>query len=174
GHLAVVLAGGRQLHVVLVDELLLEPHRVLFLDVLRLLRRDGGFGGGVHAALHSLIESAKVPACSRIGAIWPVFSAYLNAVYGTFCLASTSCSIGRSSSAGSQNDGAAKITPSAEPFFTCLSRYWPLSSRFASYFAAVEAERCRNAFDSSSSGLPSAGTSSSSQRVTSMKSSSTM
>ena len=31
-------------------------------------------------SLQSLIESAKVPACSRIGAIWPVFSAYLKAV----------------------------------------------------------------------------------------------
>jgi hypothetical protein len=33
-----------------------------------------------YAADHSLIESANVPACSRIGAIWPVFSAYLKAV----------------------------------------------------------------------------------------------
>ena len=39
-----------------------------------------------YAALHSLIESANVPACSRIGAIWPVFSAYLKAVCGTLCL----------------------------------------------------------------------------------------
>src|SRR5208282_5243020 len=99
---------------------------------------EGGRGGRApHAALHSLIESAKVPACSRIGAICPVFSAYLNAVYGTLCWASTSCSIGRSSKAGSQNDGAAKITPSAPRLSTCLSRYTPLSSRRASYLAAV-------------------------------------
>jgi len=31
-------------------------------------------------ALQSLMESAKVPACSRIGCICPEFSAYLNAV----------------------------------------------------------------------------------------------
>ena len=34
----------------------------------------------VMLALHSLIESANVPACSRIGCIWPEFSAYLNAI----------------------------------------------------------------------------------------------
>ena len=45
------------------------------------LRGDDGTKGAAHyAALHSLIESANVPACSRIGAICPVFSAYLNAV----------------------------------------------------------------------------------------------
>ncbi len=42
--------------------------------------------GGVlaHAStpLHSLIESAKVPACSRITWNWPLFSEYLNAVQG--------------------------------------------------------------------------------------------
>src|SRR3970282_18489 len=96
-----------ELVVVLRDHLLLQVHGVVLDDLL--LR-----GRGVaHAALHSLIESAKVPACSRIGAICPVFSAYLKAVYGILCLASMPCSIGRSRSAGSQNDGAAKITPSA-------------------------------------------------------------
>ena len=83
-HLRASCVRGRELVVVAVDHLLLQPHRVLFLH-----RRDGFFrrGGGrhhlyrcAHAALQSLIESAKVPACSRIGAIWPVFSAYLNAV----------------------------------------------------------------------------------------------
>ena len=45
-------------------------------------RRPGGDNLRLcrHAALHSLIESAKVPACSRIGCIWPEFSAYLNAM----------------------------------------------------------------------------------------------
>ena len=50
----------------------------------------------------------------------------------------------------------------------------PFSAWVVSYLAAEVAERCRNALDSSSSGSALAGTSSSSQRVTSMKSSSTM
>src|SRR6185369_4833316 len=103
--------------VVAIDHLLLQPHRVFLLHRRHgLLWRGSGrdhLDRRAHAALHSLIESAKVPACSRIGAIWPVFSAYLNAVYGILCFARISCSIGRSSSAGSQKDGAAKITPSA-------------------------------------------------------------
>src|SRR5205085_1872978 len=136
-------------------------------------RRHDLDGGGVHAALQSLIESAKVPACSRMGAIWPVFSAYLKAVWGMPCLVSTSCSIGRSSRAGSQNDGAAKITPSAPRVLTCFIRKTPFSSRVFSYLAAVVAERCRKALLNSSSGLALLGTSSSSQRVTSRKSSST-
>src|SRR5512145_2450895 len=104
--------------------------------------RHAADGWAAHAVLHSLIESAKVPACSRIGAICPVFSAYLNAVYGIFSGASTDCSIGRSSSAGSQNEGAAKMTPSAALFRTDSTRNRPLCSRFSSYFEEVETERC--------------------------------
>jgi hypothetical protein len=60
-----------------------------------------------------LIESAKVPACSRITWNWPSVSEYLNAVHGIPVRSSASCSIGCSRSAGSQKLGAAKITPSA-------------------------------------------------------------
>jgi hypothetical protein len=80
--LAAVVRGG-EFVVVAVDHFLLQQHRVLFLRrrdrLFRGLRRRHLYGGA-HAALQSLIESAKVPACSRMGAIWPVFSAYLNAV----------------------------------------------------------------------------------------------
>ena len=58
---------------------------------------------------------------------------------------------------GSQNDGAAKMTPSAPRVLTCFSRNTPFSSRVVSYLAAVDAERCRKAFESSSSGLPFGG-----------------
>src|SRR5450756_309834 len=112
--------------------------------------RKRGPCSAAHAALQSLMESAKVPACSRMGAIWPVFSAYLNAVYGTLCWARMACSIGRSSKAGSQNDGAANTTPSAPFDFTWCSRYLPLSSFFSSYLDAVDAERWRKALDNSS------------------------
>jgi hypothetical protein len=59
--LAVVGARGGQLHVVLVDQLLLQPHRVLFLDVLRLLGGPvGGLGmaiGGVHLVVSGFVGS---------------------------------------------------------------------------------------------------------------------
>src|SRR5690606_16684890 len=171
GDLAAFLVRAGELRVVAVDELLLEQHRILFYDVL--LWRGLRCGGGRHAALQSLMESAKVPACSRMGAIWPVFSAYLNAVYGILCFARISWSIGRSSSAGSQKDGAAKMTPSAPRIFTWRSRCLPLSSFLSSYFDEVCAERCRNASESASSGGFSSETSSSSQLWMSWKSSST-
>ena len=62
-HLAPALAGLRQRLEVLADHLLLHHHAFFFLYA------------GVHAATpQSLIESAKVPACSLITWTWPVFS----------------------------------------------------------------------------------------------------
>ena len=58
--------------------LLLLLHGGVFFDFF-----DACFGGrcvGVHYPLQSLIESAKVPACSRMGCICPEFSAYLKAM----------------------------------------------------------------------------------------------
>ena len=60
-------------------------------------------------------------------------------------------SIGCSSSAGSQNEGAAKITPLGAARLDLPSGIRP-SSRVASYLAAVLALRCRKALESSSSG----------------------
>src|SRR5208282_6494096 len=114
------------------DHLLLLEHRE-FLDGL-------GDRLGAHWLLHSLIESAKVPACSRIGCICPEFSAYLNAMKGMPASLSTCCSIGRSSRAGSQKLGAAKMTPSAPERWTARTRYWPFSFRSGSYLAAVDSE----------------------------------
>src|SRR5208282_3742393 len=93
--------------------LLLLQHGSILDGLLR--RRAGGDNLCLrrHAALHSLIESANVPACSLIGCICPEFSAYLNAMKGMPASLSTCCSIGRSSRAGSQKLGAAKMTPSA-------------------------------------------------------------
>jgi hypothetical protein len=47
------------------DHLLLQQHAALF----------DGFGSGVHACPHSLMESAKVPVCSLNTWYWLVFSA---------------------------------------------------------------------------------------------------
>jgi hypothetical protein len=119
------------------------------------------------------MESAKVPACSRTGCICPEFSAYLKPMWGTWAASRRLSSMGRSSSAGSQKLGAAKITPSAPLSFTASRMYFPFSFSSGWYFAEVSAERCRKACERASSGSPAVGTSSSSQRFTSMKSSST-
>ena len=58
------LVRGGELVIVAVDHLLLQPHRVLFLDLRRGLLgrlRRRHLDRCAHAALHSLIESAKVP-----------------------------------------------------------------------------------------------------------------
>ncbi len=54
-HLAVVGPRRGELHVVLVDQFLLQPHRVFFLDVLRLLGRAGGAGHGDGLAVHGVL-----------------------------------------------------------------------------------------------------------------------
>ena len=62
--------GPGELAVVVGEHGLLQVHAAVFPDV----------GDGGHAAPQSLIESAKVPACSRMTWNWPVFSAYLKQV----------------------------------------------------------------------------------------------
>src|SRR6185436_14059730 len=114
----------RKTPVVRGDQLLLPRHAVV-LD-----------GRGGHAALQSFIVSANVPVCSRIGWNCPVFSAYLNAVHGMCSRSSASTSIGWSRSAGVQNEGAAKMTPSARAARTRSTRARPRPAR-AEYIVAV-------------------------------------
>ena len=78
GDLEAELLGAGQTLVVAGDHVFLLQHRG-FLDHLGLV--------SAHDSLHSLRESAKVPACSRIGCIWPEFSAYLKAMFGMSGLA---------------------------------------------------------------------------------------
>src|ERR1019366_3249304 len=113
-HLASALASSGEQLVIAGDHVLLLEHRLLFDDVAH--------EPAAHRSLHSLMESANVPACSRIGCICAEFSAYLKAIQGTPWAASTLCSIGRSSSAGSQKLGEAKITPSARLRLTASTR----------------------------------------------------
>src|SRR5574337_618877 len=170
GHLAAALGGAGEQVVVVRDHLLLLHHR-RFLDHRG--GRGAGLGPGAHGVLHSLMESAKVPACSRTGCICPEFSAYLKPMWGTSTASSRLSSMGRSRSAGSQKLGAAKMTPSAPLSRTESMMYLPFSARLGWYLAEVSMDRCRKALHRLWSGSPDGSTSPWIQRVTSMKSSST-
>ena len=89
---------------------------------------SGLLGARAHAALQSLIESAKVPGLladrRHLAGVLRVFERRVAELCAWY---STSCSIGRSSSAGSQKEGAAKITPSAALVLIARAEILPLS-----------------------------------------------
>ena len=124
-------------------------------------------------SLHRRIESKKVPACSRMTANWPVFSEYLNWVWGIPSFSSAATSMGWSRRAGSQKLGAQKMTPSASLSRTVSTNWLPLASP-GSYREAASVLFTRKALDRAVSGSPLASTSPRNQRSPRKRSSPTI